>query len=370
MKIIFIGGRDIHTLGGIESYMYNLATHLTQMGHVPIVYCESDRNQVEYVNGFKVIHHKSFASNLICKPILGLKSTLHAIWTERHISLIHYNAWPASLWCLIPRILGIPSLLEGHGLEWKRSKYSPKAQKVMKFMEKFTAHLNNHLIMVSQEQTDYFLQEYGKRCVTIPTAVELPLNVPSVNILSKFQLEKEKYYLFLGRLVQDKNPDYLIKAFIASGIKNKKLVIAGANDAMPEYVNYLKNLAQGYDNIIFTGAVYGEDKEALLQYCYTFCIPSTIEGLAITLLEAMSYERMVLASDIKANREGLGDNGIWVKYEDEKDLTVKLSFCENHQELSAIQGRMNRKRIEENFTWDIVARRYEEYVKTIVNKNI
>lgn len=368
MKIIFIGGRSIHTLGGIESYMYNLATHLRQMGHEPIVYCESDNKRIEYVNGFKVIHHKSYASNLICKPILGLKSTLHALYTEKDISLIHYNAWPVSLWCFFPRMFGIPALMEGHGLEWKRSKYSSKARRVMRFMEMFTAHLNNHLIMVSQEQTDFFYRKYGKRCVTIPTAVNLPIKVPSVTVLSKFLLEEEKYYLFLGRLVQDKNPDYLIRAFIASGITDKKLVIAGANDAMPDYVKYLKDQALGYDNIIFTGAVYGEDKEALLQYCYTFCIPSTIEGLAITLLEAMSYERMVLASDIPANREGLGDNGVWVRYEDEEDLTEKLIYCENHPELLVEQGQMNKKRIEEYFTWDIVARRYVEYVKAIVKK--
>ena len=33
MKIAFIGGRDIHKLGGIENYMYNLATELVKLGH-------------------------------------------------------------------------------------------------------------------------------------------------------------------------------------------------------------------------------------------------------------------------------------------------------------------------------------------------
>lgn len=42
MKIAFIGGRDIRKLGGIESYMYNMATELVKKGHEPIVYCESD----------------------------------------------------------------------------------------------------------------------------------------------------------------------------------------------------------------------------------------------------------------------------------------------------------------------------------------
>ena len=62
MKIVFIGGRDIHKLGGIESYMYNLCTELVKMGHEPLVFCESDRNETEQINGFTVIHQKSINS--------------------------------------------------------------------------------------------------------------------------------------------------------------------------------------------------------------------------------------------------------------------------------------------------------------------
>ena len=66
MKIAFIGGRDIHLLGGIENYMYNLASNLAAMGHEPIVYCESDRNATEWINGFKVVHRKSVGGRLLC----------------------------------------------------------------------------------------------------------------------------------------------------------------------------------------------------------------------------------------------------------------------------------------------------------------
>ena len=59
MKIAFIGGRDIHKLGGIENYMYNLATELVKLGHEPVVYCESDRNEKELVNHTSEIHWRS-----------------------------------------------------------------------------------------------------------------------------------------------------------------------------------------------------------------------------------------------------------------------------------------------------------------------
>ena len=345
MKIAFIGGRNIHKLGGIETYMLNLCTKLKVMGHEPIVYCESDRDFEEVVNGFKVIHWKSPKSVYVCKILLGLKSTFNALFKQKDVAIIHYNAWPPSLWCWIPRLLGRKALMMGHGLEWKRTKYTPTKQKIMRLMECITAKMNNHLVMVSQEQTDWFSKEYGKRCVTIPTAVNLPVEFSETEVLSKFNLKKDCYYLYLGRLVQ--------------------LVIAGANDTDPEYVEYLHKLAGKNEQVIFTGAVYGLDKETLLKNCKVFCIPSTIEGLAITLLEAMSYAKPVIASDIEANKEGLGENGIWVKAEDEEDLSRAIEYCECHIADISKKAVNNRVRIEQQFTWDYVSTLYNNYINFI-----
>lgn len=363
MKIAFIGGRDIHTLGGIENYVYNLATHLVRLGHTPIVYCESDRNATEIVNGFKVVYHKSFGGRFLCKILLSFKSTLHSLTKEENVELFHYNAWPPSLWSWIPRLYGRKALLEGHGLEWKRTKYTPTQQKIMHFMEWLTAKMHKNILVVSDEQRIYFTEHYSRSCITIPTAVNMPdpEEVDS-DILSRYSIEKGRYFLYLGRLVQDKNPDYLIKAFRKAKADGYKLVIAGSNDQLPEYVAHLHALAEGSDDIIFTGAVYGADKSTLLRHCIAFCIPSTIEGLAITLFEAMSYGRICIASDIPSNREGLGENGIWVPAEDVDALTEKIDFViKNYTQFKHLEQK-NLERVEQNFTWDIVAKRYVEYI--------
>lgn len=365
MKIAFIGGRNIHKLGGIETYMFNLCSKLKEMGHTPIVYCESNSNYEEVVNGFKVVHWKSPKSVYICKILLGLKSTLHALFKEKEVSIFHYNAWPPSLWCWIPRIFGRKAIYMGHGLEWKRTKYSPKQQKIMLFMERIVASMNNHLIMVSQEQTNWFKSEYKKESITIPTAVNLPTEFTDTDILEQYGLEKGGYYLYLGRLVQDKNPDCLIKSYLKADVKGAKLVIAGANDADPKYVNYLHNLANNDPRIIFIGAVYGLDKETILKQCKVFCIPSTIEGLAITLLEAMSYAKPVIASNIEANKEGLGDNGIWVKAEDVDSLCNAILYCEKNVDKLRHEADKNLKRIEEFFTWNRISNMYNTYIKSI-----
>lgn len=365
MKIAFIGGRDIHKLGGIENYMYNLATKLVEFGHEPIVYCESNRNYIEWINGFKVVHHRSVGGRFFCKIILSYKSTIQSIFSKDKADIYHYNAWPPSLASWIPRLFGRKAILQGHGLEWKRTKYSSAQQKVMRFMEMITAKMHKNIIMVSQEQTDYFFASYNKKCITIPTAVNMPSDSINSDITSNLGLNNYGYFLYLGRLVQDKNPDYLVKAYIKSGINNIKLVIAGSNDANKGYVEYLHNLAADNPNIIFTGAVYGVDKEMLLKHCFAFCIPSTLEGLPITLLEAMSYKKLCLASDIAANREALGDSGVWCGYENTDDLSEKLCYIiDNCSELEW-QKEYNYNRINEAFTWDTVSKQYEQYILLI-----
>lgn len=367
MKIIFIGGRNIHELGGIENYMYNLATCLKNKGHEPVVFCESDRNEVEYVNGFKVVHNKAIGGRYLRKILLGHKATAYAVLKERDAQIYHYNGWGPAMAAWLAAVCGETIVYQSHGLEWKRTKYSSFQQKIMKFMEWLTVKMMKNITAVSQEQTDFFLSKYSKNCVTIPSAVNLPAENYVSNVLGKYNLEDEGYYLYLGRLVQDKNPDYLINAFNKSGIKEKKLVIAGNNDADLKYVEYLHQLGADNPNVIFTGAVYGNDKEKLLSNCFAFCLPSTLEGLPITLLEAMSHKRICLASDIPANKEGLGDNGVWVKYEDVDDLCDKLLYIlKNYKDLES-QKESNYHRVVENFTWDRVSDLYMRYVKHLAD---
>lgn len=367
MKIVFIGGRGIHILGGIENYMLNLTRELTKLGHECIVWCESNHHEEEMLDGVRVIYHPGPKSNLICKPWCGLKATIRTVFGIRGVDFIHYNAWPPSLWCWIPRLFGIRSCMEGHGLEWQRSKYSPRAQKIMKAMESFTARLNQHLIMCSEGQVDYFKKVYGKESTCIPGAVTLPdlsRNNPS-DILEKYGLSDKKYLLFMGRLVQDKNPDYLIKAFIKAKADGYKLVIAGSNDATPDYVAMLQQLGAGNDNIVFTGAVYGDDKDMLLRHAYCFCLPSTIEGLSIVMMEAASYHLPVIASNIEANREFLGDDAIYVRPENEMDLVSAIEYAISHPNEIDKQQQTNFTKIVDKYTWDKVAMKYVEYLHTI-----
>jgi glycosyltransferase involved in cell wall biosynthesis len=298
--------------------------------------------------------------------LLGLKAILKTLRDFPNVKIYHFNAAGPALFGWIARLAGKKTIYVGHGLEWKRTKWSKFQQKVLKVFDRsIIKYCTKYHIAVSQEQSVYWSLHLGIPFITIPTAVNPPKQNVDVYTLKKFSLLEEEYYLYLGRLVQDKNPDFLIKAFCKAQLTGVKLVMAGSNDTAPEYVSYLKSLAN--ENVVFTGAVYGDDKEALLKYCKAFCIPSTIEGLAITLLEAMSYGKLCIASDITANKEGLGDNGVWVKPEDVDSLVNALKYVnENNKQLREL-GLKNRKRVEDYFLWDKVSQRYSDFINDINN---
>lgn len=369
MKIAFIGGRDVRILGGIENYMLNLATQLVSLGHEPIVFCESDHYEETWINGFKVIYMSGPKSNLLCKPWVGLKATLKCIFKIKGIDFIHYNAWPPSLWSPLARLFGIKSCMQGHGLEWQRSKYSTVAQNILKLMERITAHINMNLIMCSNDQTRYFRDNYNKIAITIPTAINLPdvRDLTCSNIYTDYDLQQGKYFLYLARLVQDKNPNDLIVAFKKVNLPGFKLVIAGDNPNNKYYVKHLHELAERRTDIVFTGAVYDKDKEQLLRGAYAFCIPSKIEGLSISLLEAMSYKIPIIASNIPANREVLEkDKAIWVRPQNVEDLVTAYTRAVNDPELLQSFVEYNYNKVANHYTWEKVAQKYVATVNSFL----
>lgn len=368
MKVAFIGGRTFNTPDGIATYMYNLATELVKNGITPIVYCEGSDSKEEIVNGFKVVHWKSYKSAALTKIILGIKSTIHALVKEKQVSVFHYNTWgPALIASYLPPIFGKKVVMQNHGLEWKRTKYSDKQKILMKVMEMLSAKTHKHWTFVSQEQTDFFWNEYHRKGVTIPCAVRIPGVVKKSNILERYGLSGNDYFLYMGRLVQEKNPYYLIKGYIESGIVDKKLVICGSNPHITEYEKELYKLAENNDNIIFTGGIFGDDKDIIYRNCFAFCIPSTLEGLPMSLLEAMSYGKIVMAADIPSCHEALGDSGVWVPYEDSAAISCALKrIYENYDDLKW-QENANYLRAKNLFSWESTTRLYIDFLDSLVN---
>lgn len=163
--------------------------------------------------------------------------------------------------------------------------------------EKHAVKYADEIIVLSEEVQKYFMDTYGRKTRFIPNGVNRPEIRSAELIHENYGLTKDSYILFLGRLVPEKGIRYLIEAF--KQVKtDKKLVIAGGSSDTDEFAKELKELAKGDDRILFTGFVQGQALDELYSNAYIYTLPSDLEGMPLSLLEAMSYGNCCLVSDV------------------------------------------------------------------------
>lgn len=212
---------------------------------------------------------------------------------------MHFHAFGPAMFCFIPRLMGRKVIVQGHGLEWKRSRWSIAGKMFLKLSEIPSVKFCNTLTVVSKVQQKYIRENYGIESVVIPTGVNPPVR-EEPQLIKEYGLKGNDYILFASRLVREKGAHYLINAY--NSLKtNKKLVIAGDAEHEDKYKSELNRLAKGNEKIIFPGFATGKLLNELFSNCYLYVQPSEIEGLPIALLEAMSYGNCCLASDIEEN---------------------------------------------------------------------
>ena len=270
--------------------------------------------------------------------------------------VIHIHAEGPAFFSFIPKLAGKKVIVTIHGLDWQREKWkSGFGSKFIHNGEKNAVKYADEIIVLSKNVQDYFLKEYNRRTNLIPNGVSVPIHRTPKIISSMFSLQKESYILFLGRLVPEKGIRYLIEAF--KNVKTeKKLVIAGGSSDTNTFENEIKQLASGDDRIIFTGFVQGQLLDELYSNAYLYVLPSDLEGMPLSLLEAMSYGNCCLVSDISECTEVVEDKAMVFKKSNVNDLQIKLqNACDNPNDVSNIK-KQAADFICKKYNWDDVVK--------------
>ena len=174
-------------------------------------------------------------------------------------------------------------------------------------------------------------------------------------ITEKFGLTKDSYILFLGRLVPEKGIRYLVEAF--KDVKtDKKLVIAGGSSDTDSFMVELKELAKDDSRIIFTGFVQGQMLDELYSNAYIYTLPSDLEGMPLSLLEAMSYGNCCLVSDILECAEVVEDKALIFQKSNVEDLQEKLQDACDHPEMVMEMKKHTADFICKKYNWDEVVK--------------
>ena len=195
----------------------------------------------------------------------------------------------------------------------------------------------DEIIVLSKGVQTYFKDTYGRETRFIPNGVNRPELRAARQIAAKFGLEKDSYILFLGRLVPEKGIRYLVEAF--KQVKtDKKLVIAGGSSDTESFMEELKELAKSDERIIFTGFVQGEILDELYSNAYLYTLPSDLEGMPLSLLEAMSYGNCCLVSNIPECTEVVENKALIFNKSDVNDLRKNLQeACDELEKVKALK---------------------------------
>lgn len=264
------------------------------------------------------------------------------------------NGSCAMLW--IPKLFRKRVVVTIHGLDWQRAKWGGFATKYIKFGEKMAAKFADEIIVLSKGVQQYFKDTYKRETNLIPNGVNQAQNREPKIIKEKYGLGKENYLLFLARIVPEKGLDYLIKAYQQLDT-DMKLVIAGGASHTNEYFESIQKKVKDDDRIVMTGFVQGEELQELYSNCYCYCLPSDVEGMPISLLEAMSYGRNCLVSSIEENVQVTGEFATVFERSNVQDLRQKLEQC--------LAGKKRREAEEisrfvlEKYDWDNVVNQTE-----------
>ena len=293
MKIAMVGQKRVPSRdGGIEVVVGELAKRMVAQGHSVTCYNRTDKQQPqpENFNGISLKYVPTIQKKGLAAVSASFFGCLCAAFGNYDV--VHVHAEGPALFCWLPKLMGKRVIVTVHGLDWTRAKWQ---------------------------------NGIASKCIKLGEEMAVPSYQPCApELIRQYGLEKDNYILYLGRIVPEKGEHYLIEAYKHLPT-DKKLVIAGGASDSQEYFDELREMAKDDDRVIFLGFVQGQLLAELYSNAYTYVLPSDVEGMPLSLMEAMSYGCCVLTSDIDECASVVQEHGVTFRRGDIDDLRAKLA---------------------------------------------
>lgn len=359
MKITLIGQKGIPTLaGGVERHVEELAVRLAKQPDTDVVVYTRPWYTAKTMTHYKdvrLVSLPTFYSKHLDAISHTFLAVVHAALIER-VDIIHIHAVGPALFTWLARLLRPKArvFVTFHCIDRQHQKWGMFAKLMLWIGEWSAMQFAHEVIAVSHTLKQYAYESYGRVVRYIPNGASLGQSAAPSIIAQQFGLEKNGYILMVSRLVRHKGAHHLIKAY--QGLHTtKQLVIVGESAFTDDYAKEIKQLAAGDSRIVFTGLQTGKALQELFANAYCFVLPSESEGLSIVLLEAGSYGKALVASDIPANREVVDGVGILVPVANVAALQSALQNILADEGLAQTLGERARSVVQKRYLWDNVA---------------
>ncbi len=362
LRIAMIGSRGLPLVyGGIERHVAEIGSRLAARGHEVTVFGRRPFSVEGEHRGMRVRVLASIPTKNLETASNSLAATLRVI--VEPFDVAHYHGVGPSLFSWITAASGTATVATIHAGDYRQSKWGPAARMLLRLGERTAVRRAHAAIAVSRILASELEGKYGRPVTYIPNGAELR-EAPPFMAARALGLESGRYILAVGRFIVERGFHTLIEAF-RDQPTGYRLVVAGDARFEEGYEGRLKRMAD--PRVVFPGYVSGGLLDELYAHCAFYVLPSTVEGLPISLLEAMSFSRPVLVSDIPENLEVSGGIAATFARENTADLSRALARMLAMDEAERLRvGAAARERVASRYTWDRVTDEVEGLYRRLV----
>ena len=356
MKIFVTGTRGIPDIpGGVERHCQELYPRIASAGHKVLL-----ATRKPYVKHQQNEYRKVELKHIFAPKVKSLEAIVHTsicLIKARleNPDIVHIHAIGPSLMTPLAKVMGLKVVVTNHGPDYERQKWGKLAKAFLKAGEWAGSKWADQVIVISKVIKNSIKEKYNRQAWLINNGVTVEDGNISCDYLEKIGLEPGKYILAVARFVPEKGLHDLLAAFRKMDT-DCKLVIAGDADHETEYSRKLKKQARADTRVVLTGYLTGKPLKEVFAHAALFVMPSYHEGHPIALLEAMSYGRLVLVSDIPANKEVGLDSSQYFECGNTEALRLAMEKLIRRNP-SENERRQIVEFVRERYDWDRIAER-------------
>jgi glycosyltransferase involved in cell wall biosynthesis len=362
LKIAIVGTRGIPAnYGGFETFAEECSAGLVAKGHQVTVYGRSHyvARTLKSYRGVTLVVLPTLKWKYSDTVVHSLLSILHAV-TRKYDLILICNA-ANSIFAWIPRIFGIPVVVNVDGIERRRQKWNWLGKTYYHLGEYFSVWFPNALVTDAHVIEKYYRDQYSADSVFIPygTTTEKPTGH---EILDKIGVAPGEYFLYVSRLEPENNAHLVVEAFEKVQTL-KRLIIVGDAPYAKEYIKKVR--ATRDPRILFPGAVFGEGYRQLQAHAYCYIHATEVGGTHPALIEAMGQGNIIIANETPENSEVLRHAGLLYQKNNVQDMSRCLQEIADHPEKYAELKTAAFERARTTYSWETVIRQYEQLFKKL-----
>lgn len=374
MRIAITGIRGIPgRYGGFETFVEHLAPALVDAGHeVLVVNRPRYRPSAATYKGVDIVTLPTIHNKFLDTFVHTWLALMFITARRNPVDVVLVCNVGNSPVAWLPRIRGIPVVVNVDGLEWQRQKWPVLAKWYLRHCEWVVTHTATRVVTDARVVQRYYAEHFGCDSTMIPYgAMAETSSYPSdYESLRMMGLESGNYFLYVSRLEPENNAVMVIEAFqqAARDLHGIKLALVGDAPYGDRYKEGLYKLVQHDDRILMPGGVYGDGYHLLQRHALAYIHATSVGGTHPALIEAMAHGNIILLYHTPENVEAAGDTAL--RFTDGESLASLLVQVAENPTAFADYRKVAADRAERVYSWPAVTKQYEALLRAVTGAKI